>query len=76
MGNSAGQAAVFLASFAKHVHLLVRGPGLAEKRASSAAIGTKTNVTTSPARTGTILNQQVGSSGRPRDANLGMPERN
>lgn len=29
-GNSAGQAAVFLANFAKHVHLLVRGPGLAE----------------------------------------------
>jgi len=29
-GNSAGQAAVFLAEFAKHVDLLVRGPGLAE----------------------------------------------
>jgi thioredoxin reductase (NADPH) len=29
-GNSAGQAAVFLASLAKHVHLLVRGPGLAQ----------------------------------------------
>jgi thioredoxin reductase (NADPH) len=29
-GNSAGQAAVFLSSVAKHVHLLVRGPGLAE----------------------------------------------
>lgn len=29
-GNSAGQAAVFLAGFAKHVHLLVRGPGLAQ----------------------------------------------
>jgi thioredoxin reductase (NADPH) len=29
-GNSAGQAAVYLASFAKHVYLLVRGPGLAE----------------------------------------------
>ena len=29
-GNSAGQAAVFLAGFAKHVYLLVRGPGLAE----------------------------------------------
>jgi thioredoxin reductase (NADPH) len=29
-GNSAGQAAVFLASFAKHVYLLVRGPGLAD----------------------------------------------
>src|SRR6202011_624411 len=27
-GNSAGQAAVFLASFAKHVHLIVRGPTL------------------------------------------------
>jgi thioredoxin reductase (NADPH) len=27
-GNSAGQAAVFLANFAKHVHLLVRGPNL------------------------------------------------
>ncbi|HXM98986.1 MAG TPA: FAD-dependent oxidoreductase [Candidatus Dormibacteraeota bacterium] len=27
-GNSAGQAAVFLSSFAKHVHLFVRGPSL------------------------------------------------
>lgn len=29
-GNSAGQAAVFLSMHAKHVHLLVRGPGLAD----------------------------------------------
>jgi thioredoxin reductase (NADPH) len=29
-GNSAGQAAVFLAAHVKHVHLVVRGPGLAE----------------------------------------------
>jgi len=29
-GNSAGQAAVFLAGIASHVHVLVRGPGLAE----------------------------------------------
>ncbi len=29
-GNSAGQAAVFLAGIAKHVNVLVRGPGLAE----------------------------------------------
>ena len=28
-GNSAGQAVVYLATHAKHVHLLVRGPGLA-----------------------------------------------
>lgn len=28
-GNSAGQAAVFLAGFTKRVYLLVRGPGLA-----------------------------------------------
>jgi thioredoxin reductase (NADPH) len=28
-GNSAGQAAVFLAGHAKHVHMLVRGPSLA-----------------------------------------------
>jgi thioredoxin reductase (NADPH) len=28
--NSAGQAAVFLASTARHVHMLVRGPGLAD----------------------------------------------
>jgi thioredoxin reductase (NADPH) len=27
-GNSAGQAAMYLAGFAKHVHLSVRGPGL------------------------------------------------
>ena len=29
-GNSAGQAAVFLASTCKHVHLLVRASGLSE----------------------------------------------
>jgi thioredoxin reductase (NADPH) len=29
-GNSAGQAAVYLAQMAKHVQVLVRGPGLAE----------------------------------------------
>ena len=29
-GNSAGQAALFLAGLAKHVHLVVRGPGLAQ----------------------------------------------
>jgi thioredoxin reductase (NADPH) len=29
-GNSAGQAAVFLSQLATHVHVLVRGPGLAE----------------------------------------------
>jgi thioredoxin reductase (NADPH) len=29
-GNSAGQAAIFLAGFARHVHILVRGPGLAQ----------------------------------------------
>jgi thioredoxin reductase (NADPH) len=29
-GNSAGQAAVFLSGIASHVHMLVRGPGLAE----------------------------------------------
>ena len=28
-GNSAGQAAVFLARHARHVHIVVRGPGLA-----------------------------------------------
>lgn len=30
-GNSAGQAAVFLAGMAKHVHVVVRGAGLATK---------------------------------------------
>jgi thioredoxin reductase (NADPH) len=29
-GNSAGQAAVFLATSCRHVHILVRGPGLAQ----------------------------------------------
>jgi thioredoxin reductase (NADPH) len=29
-GNSAGQAAIFLSTFARHVYLLVRGPGLSE----------------------------------------------
>ncbi len=33
-GNSAGQAAVFLARHAAHVHLLVRGPGLAASMSS------------------------------------------
>ncbi len=29
-GNSAGQAAIFLSGFARHVNLVVRGPGLAD----------------------------------------------
>jgi thioredoxin reductase (NADPH) len=29
-GNSAGQAAIYLSTFAKHVYILVRGPGLSE----------------------------------------------
>jgi thioredoxin reductase (NADPH) len=29
-GNSAGQAAIFLSAIAKHVHVMVRGPGLSE----------------------------------------------
>jgi thioredoxin reductase (NADPH) len=29
-GNSAGQAALFLSGFARHVHILIRGPGLAQ----------------------------------------------
>ncbi|MDF7777734.1 FAD-dependent oxidoreductase [Sphingomonas sp. AOB5] len=33
-GNSAGQAAVFLARTVKHVHILVRGPGLVETMSS------------------------------------------
>ena len=33
-GNSAGQAAVFLSKKAKHVHVLVRGEGLAESMSS------------------------------------------
>jgi len=33
-GNSAGQAAIFLARSVKHVHMLVRGPGLAETMSS------------------------------------------
>jgi thioredoxin reductase (NADPH) len=33
-GNSAGQAAVFMAQHASHVHLLVRGPGLAATMSS------------------------------------------
>ncbi|MDB5915779.1 MAG: thioredoxin reductase [Massilia sp.] len=31
-GNSAGQAAVFLSSHARHVHIVVRGAGLAASR--------------------------------------------
>ena len=33
-GNSAGQAAVFLSTHAKHVHMLIRGPGLAASMSS------------------------------------------
>jgi thioredoxin reductase (NADPH) len=33
-GNSAGQAAVFLSAHAKHVHMLIRGPGLAASMSS------------------------------------------
>ena len=33
-GNSAGQAAVFLSRHARHVHMLVRGPGLADSMSS------------------------------------------
>ncbi|MES2445314.1 MAG: FAD-dependent oxidoreductase [Pseudomonadota bacterium] len=33
-GNSAGQAAIFLARSVAHVHILVRGPGLAETMSS------------------------------------------
>ena len=33
-GNSAGQAAVFLAAHAKHVHMMIRGPGLAASMSS------------------------------------------
>jgi thioredoxin reductase (NADPH) len=33
-GNSAGQAAVFLAAHAVHLHLVVRGPGLAQSMSS------------------------------------------
>jgi thioredoxin reductase (NADPH) len=46
-GNSAGQAAVFLASHAAHVHMLVRGPGLAAtmSRYLIDRIGTLPNIT-------------------------------
>jgi thioredoxin reductase (NADPH) len=46
-GNSAGQAAVFLAGHAKHVHLLVRGEGLVDSmsRYLIARIETSPNVT-------------------------------
>jgi thioredoxin reductase (NADPH) len=33
-GNSAGQAAVFLAAHAKHVHMMIRGPSLAASMSS------------------------------------------
>lgn len=49
-GNSAGQAAVFLAGFAKHVYLLVRGPGLADtmSRYLIARIEASPNITFKP----------------------------
>ncbi len=49
-GNSAGQAAVFLAGIARHVHVLVRGAGLAESmsRYLIARIEDCANVTVRP----------------------------
>jgi thioredoxin reductase (NADPH) len=49
-GNSAGQAAMFLAGSAKHVYLLVRGPGLAEtmSRYLIARIESSRNITFKP----------------------------
>ena len=49
-GNSAGQAALFLAASARHVHLLVRGPGLAEtmSRYLIARIESCPNITLTP----------------------------
>jgi thioredoxin reductase (NADPH) len=49
-GNSAGQAAMFLAGSARHVHLLVRGPGLAEtmSRYLIARIESCPNITLTP----------------------------
>jgi thioredoxin reductase (NADPH) len=49
-GNSAGQAAVFLAGFAEHVYLLVRGPGLADtmSRYLIARIEASPNITFKP----------------------------
>ncbi len=49
-GNSAGQAAVFLSGIAKHVHILVRGPGLADtmSRYLIRRIEDSTNITLRP----------------------------
>jgi thioredoxin reductase (NADPH) len=49
-GNSAGQAAVFLAGHAEHVHILVRGPSLAAtmSRYLIDRIGALPNVTLNP----------------------------
>ncbi len=49
-GNSAGQAAVFLAQTAKHVHVLIRGAGLAEtmSRYLSRRIEETSNITLWP----------------------------
>jgi thioredoxin reductase (NADPH) len=49
-GNSAGQAALFLSGFARHVHLLVRGPGLADtmSRYLIARIESSRNITLRP----------------------------
>ena len=49
-GNSAGQAAIFLAAFSRHVYLLVRGPGLADtmSRYLIARIEASPNITFKP----------------------------
>src|SRR5947199_3831724 len=49
-GNSAGQAAIFLAGFSKHVYLLIRGPGLADtmSRYLIARIEASPNITFKP----------------------------
>ena len=64
-GNSAGQAAVFLAGTAQHVHLLIRGPSLEATMSSyligriahSAKITLHTNVEITAMRGGEVLQE-------------------
>ena len=76
-GNSAGQAAVFLASTARHVHMLVRGPGLGETMSRYLSRRIEEN----PAISLRTLTQIVGVEGdgrlerlRWRDARTGAVE--
>ncbi|MBM2578121.1 FAD-dependent oxidoreductase [Jannaschia sp. Os4] len=77
-GNSAGQAAVFLSRYAEHVHVLVRGDGLADSMSDylvqriedscRITLRTRTQITAlhgTPALTGVTMEGPDGAEERP-----------